>query len=171
MLSDEDEPVPTPKTETGLNAPSGAGCFLTLEMGSVSSSWTCLNAPSGAGCFLTGSGSTPETPRPGLNAPSGAGCFLTLRLGCTWRGSRSLNAPSGAGCFLTPASGNGVVAPLPGAGAPPAPRAPRGTGQHRPYLTTFRRADAKRRRRPLRCLQPPTSDQGVGKVDGRLSDL
>ena len=59
-----------------------------------------------------------------------------------------LNAPSGAGCFLTPASGNGVVAPLPGAGAPPASQAPCGTGQHRPYLTTFRRPDAKRHQRP-----------------------
>ena len=38
--------------------------------------------------------------------------------------------------------------PLPGAGAPPAPQAPRGTGRHRPYLTTFRRPDAKRHRRP-----------------------
>ena len=71
---------------------------------------------------------------------------------------RGLNAPSGAGCFLTPASGNGVVAPLPGTGAPPAPQAPRGTGRHRPYLTTFRRPDAKRHRRPFGRLQLPTSD-------------
>ena len=69
-----------------------------------------------------------------------------------------LNAPSGAGCFLTPASGNGVVAPFPGAGAPPAPQAPRGTGRHGPYLTTFRRPDAKRHRRPLQGLQPPASN-------------
>ena len=37
-----------------------------------------LNAPSGAGCFLTRSRvSTLLTSRPSLNAPSGAGCFLT----------------------------------------------------------------------------------------------
>ena len=81
----------------------------------------------------------------------------------------SLNAPSGAGCFLTPASGNGVVAPLPGAGAPSAPQAPRGTGQHRPYLTTFRRPDAKRHRHALRHLQPPASDDV--KPKGRRSRL
>ena len=81
----------------------------------------------------------------------------------------SLNAPSGAGCFLSPASGNGVVAPFPEAGAPRAPEAPRGTGQHRPYLTTFRRPDAKRHRRPLRHLQPPTSNDV--KPKGRRSRL
>ena len=70
-----------------------------------------------------------------------------------------LNAPSGAGCFLTPASGGGVVVPLPGDGAPPASQAPCGAGRHCPYLTTFRRPDAKRHRRPLRCLRPPTSDE------------
>ena len=80
-----------------------------------------------------------------------------------------LNAPSGAGCFLAPTSGNGVVAPLPGAGAPPAPQAPRGTGQHRPYLTTFRRPDAKRHRRHLRHLQLPVSD-GI-KPKGQRSRL
>ena len=81
----------------------------------------------------------------------------------------SLNAPSGAGCFLSPASGNGVVAPFPEAGAPPAPQAPRGTGQHRPYLTTFRRPDAKRHRHALRHLQPPASDDV--KPKGRRSRL
>ena len=81
----------------------------------------------------------------------------------------SLNAPSGAGCFLAPASGNGVVAPLPGVGAPPAPQAPREAGRHRPYLSTFRRPDAKRHRRPLRHLQPPTSDDV--KPKGRRSRL
>ena len=81
----------------------------------------------------------------------------------------SLNAPSGAGCFLTPASGDGVVAPLPEAGAPPAPQAPRGTGQHRPYLTTFRRPDAKRYRRHLEHLQPPVSNDV--KPKGRRSRL
>ena len=36
-----------------------------------------LNAPSGAGCFLTRPGRCQRPPLPGLNAPSGAGCFLT----------------------------------------------------------------------------------------------
>ena len=80
-----------------------------------------------------------------------------------------LNAPSGAGCFLTPSSGNGVVAPLPGAGAPPALQAPRGAGRQRPYLTTFRRPDAKRHRRTLGRLQPPASDDV--KPKGRRSRL
>lgn len=78
-----------------------------------------------------------------------------------------LNAPSGAGCFLTPASGNGVVSPLPEAGAPPAPQAPRGTGQPCLYLTTFRRRDAKRHRRHPEHLQPPTSNDV--KPKGRRS--
>ena len=76
----------------------------------------------------------------------------------------SLNAPSGAGCFLSPASGNGVVAPFPEAGAPPAPQAPRGTGQQCPNLTTFRRPDAKRHRRPSGAFShqlPTTSSQKV----------
>ena len=79
---------------------------------------------------------------------------------CTVEG---LNAPSGARCFLAPASGSGVVAPLPGAGAPPASQAPCGAGRHLPYLTTFRRPDAKHHRRPFVYLQPPTSDDAKPK--------
>ena len=43
----------------------------------MTSSLSCLNAPSGAGCFLTDKTgySLPFLFR--LNAPSGAGCFLT----------------------------------------------------------------------------------------------
>ena len=76
-----------------------------------------------------------------------------------------LNAPCGAGCFLTPASGNGVVAPLPGAGAPPAPQAPRGTGQHAPSLTTFLRPDAKRHRRPSRAASHQLPTMSSQKID------
>ena len=103
-----------------------------------------------------------------LNAPSGAGCFLTEGRDIV-RVIECLNAPSGAGCFLTPTSGNGVVASLPGAGAPPAPQAPRGTGRQCPYLTTFRRPDAKRHRRHLEHLQLPVSDDV--KPKGRRSRL
>ena len=136
---------------------------------SPQSTSTSLNAPSGAGCFLTSPLITSRCLRASLNAPSGAGCFLTSR-GTTdsWR-INCLNAPSGAGCFLTPASGSGVVAPLPGAGAPPAPQTPRGAGRQRPYLTTFRRPDAKRHRRTLGHLQPPTSNDV--KPKGRRSGL
>ena len=39
-----------------------------------------LNAPSGAGCFLTRGGEKDvRTGYSSLNVPSGAGCFLTLR--------------------------------------------------------------------------------------------
>ena len=38
-----------------------------------------LNAPSGAGCFLTGIGALMASAASGLNAPSGAGCFLTVK--------------------------------------------------------------------------------------------
>ena len=38
-----------------LNAPSGAGCFLTLRKIYPPHKEKRLNAPSGAGCFLTGS--------------------------------------------------------------------------------------------------------------------
>ena len=104
-----------------------------------------------------------------LNAPSGVGCFLTSRSRlCLARRLTGLNAPCGAGCFLTPASGNGVVAPLLEDGAPPAPQAPRGTGQHRPYLTTFRSPDAKRHRRPSGTFGhqlPTTSSQKVDVPD------
>ena len=102
-----------------------------------------------------------------VNSSSGAKCFLTLHLRYTKRSRFGLNAPSGARCFLAPASGSGVVAPLPGAGA--SPRAPRGAGRHRPYLTTFRRPEAKRHRRPFGSLQLPTSDD-VKPKDQR-SDL
>ena len=37
----------------GLNAPSGAGCFLTGKSGEWLNEHSRLNAPSGAGCFLT----------------------------------------------------------------------------------------------------------------------
>ena len=73
------------------------------------------------------------------------------------------------GAFSPPASGNGVVAPLPEAGAPLAPQAPRGIGRHRPYLTTFRHPDAKRHRRHLEDLQPPVSNDV--KPKGRRSRL
>ena len=36
-----------------LNAPCGAGCFLTCGRGGRSGGASRLNAPSGAGCFLT----------------------------------------------------------------------------------------------------------------------
>ena len=105
-----------------------------------------------------------------LNAPCGAGCFLTGNFGGNQnQGGNCLNAPCGAGCFLTPCLWGGIVAPLPGAGAPPAPQAPRGTGRHRPHLTTFRRPDAKRHRRHLELLQPPTSNDF--KPKGRRSRL
>ena len=90
------------RRNNGLNAPSGAGCFLT-DWGPLGCrSEVRLNAPSGAGCFLT-----PKLRRRGgeylsLNASSGAGCFLTLAGCCSCLGGcTSLNAPSGAGCFLT----------------------------------------------------------------------
>ena len=49
-----------------LNAPSGAGCFLTQCHDHLPGAFLgCLNAPSGAGCFLTrrrrGASSEPET--------------------------------------------------------------------------------------------------------------
>ena len=60
-----------------------------------------LNAPSGAGCFLTKTISPDMSSNPRLNAPSGAGCFLTPEdRGPRYRGRSCLNAPSGAGCFL-----------------------------------------------------------------------
>ena len=79
--------------------------------------------------------------------------------------NQSLNAPCGAGCFLTPASGSGVVAPLPGAGAPPAPQAPHGTGQHNPNLTTFRRPDAKHHRHPSGTFSHQLSTMSSQKID------
>ena len=60
-----------------------------------------LNAPSGAGFFLTMHGTAVPCVVKRLNAPSGAGCFLTLVTWTRGRSCLSLNAPSGAGCFLT----------------------------------------------------------------------
>ena len=102
-----------------------------------------------------------------LNAPSGARCFLTVALRRMDPGGGGLMHLVVLGAFWPPASGSGVVAPLPGAGAPPAPQAPRGAGRQRPYLTTFWRPDAKRHRRPLGCLQPPVSNEV--KPKGRRS--
>ena len=39
--------------QRGLNAPSGAGCFLTVHGLGIGGIILSLNAPSGAGCFLT----------------------------------------------------------------------------------------------------------------------
>ena len=91
---------------TGLNAPYGARCFLTLFRAShIRSCSPCLNAPYGARCFLTrvceifGEESSGKT---SLNAPYGFRCFLTdndpQRMGAR---QLSLNAPYGARCFLT----------------------------------------------------------------------
>ena len=125
--------------------------------------WRCrLNVPCGAGCFLTWAMGILATTELGLNAPSGDGCFLVSKMKSNKKYDYSINAPSGAGCFLTPASGNGVVAPLPGGGAPPAPQAPRGAGRQRPNLTTFRRPDAKRTDGTLSTFShqlPTTSSQ------------
>ena len=92
-----------------------------------------LNAPSGAGCFLP-----PYWPGRECFLPGVLMHLLVLGAFCQHttpgdsRAVPGLNAPSGAGCFLTPASGSGVVAPLPGAGAPPAPQAPAGPASTAP---------------------------------------
>ena len=53
MLSDEEaNKSPRPK-RWGLNAPSGAGCFLAKGFDRLDVGDERLNAPSGAGCFLT----------------------------------------------------------------------------------------------------------------------
>ena len=44
----------------GLNAPTGAGCSLTLNLRWRCSDRACLNAPTGAGCSLTPSGARPH---------------------------------------------------------------------------------------------------------------
>ena len=83
MLSDVQLWSPPSPVQAGLNAPYGAGYFLTdygeslLARGSIR-----LNAPSGAGYFLTlnWNGST-QAYISCLNAPSGAGCFLTQEAG------------------------------------------------------------------------------------------
>ena len=62
---------------------------------------TCLNAPSGAGCFLTQVETVAHGDYARLNAPCGAGCFLTCGRGGRSGDASRLNAPSGAGCFLT----------------------------------------------------------------------
>ena len=47
-------PPMSPTPPRSLNAPSGAGCFLThSDNVMIDVVKTCLNAPSGAGCFLT----------------------------------------------------------------------------------------------------------------------
>ena len=54
MLSDLTFPTLLERLPTSLNAPSGAGCFLTCARDGYTGTKTCrLNAPSGAGCFLT----------------------------------------------------------------------------------------------------------------------
>ena len=53
MLSDGELVADDSKVTFSLNAPSGAGCFLTLPTPTGGSVARCLNAPSGAGCFLT----------------------------------------------------------------------------------------------------------------------
>ena len=109
----------------GLNAPSGAGCFLTCPLRTGTVKVIGLNAPCGAGCFLTRRTRLVEDVHEGrLNAPCGAGCFLPpfdpnpdpwekivlmhlLVLGTFWQHKNyipvrgdGLNSPSGAGCFL-----------------------------------------------------------------------
>ena len=41
--------------DLGLNAPSGAGCLPTMQVGLPAYRSSCLNAPSGAGCLPTSS--------------------------------------------------------------------------------------------------------------------
>ena len=48
-----------------------------LQTGLMNGSALSLNAPSGAGCFLTLGGIMDAFLVVSLNAPSGAGCFLT----------------------------------------------------------------------------------------------
>ena len=106
-----------------------------------------------------------------LNAPTGARCLLTcypVRPPCA---RDRLNAPTGARCLLTPGSGTGVMTPLPGPGAPPAPQAPRGTGQHQAQTTTFPCNHAKRHRQPQHPLQRTTSDDAMRQSRGRNRDL
>ena len=70
-----------------------------------------------------------------------------------------------------PGSGNGGMTPLPGPGAPPAPQAPRGTGQHQAQTTTFPCNHAKRHRQPQHPLQRTASDDAMRKSRGRNRDL
>ena len=70
-----------------------------------------------------------------------------------------------------PDSGNGVMTPLPGPGAPPAPQAPRGTGQHQAQTTTFPCNHAKRHRQPQHPLQRTASDDAMRKSRGRNRGL
>ena len=95
-----------------------------------------LNAPTGAWCFLTGwpDGRPRQAVR--LNAPTGAWCFLTEGAAQVALCLYGLNAPTGAWCSLTPALGSGGMTPLRGPGAPPAPGAPLRTGQHRAQSST-----------------------------------
>ena len=84
--------LPT-KTEDGLNAPSGAWCFPTVQVlmrhRSVA---TSLNAPSGAWCFPTKRISYRRSLRRScLNAPSGAWCFPTALAAIVRRRSRAVS--------------------------------------------------------------------------------
>ena len=183
MLSDGQRPTPPERISWSLNAPSGAGCFLTRHLGlhgehslpvlmhllvlgafrqctlqAQSPTFTVLMHLLVLGAFRQAKAMLWQVLAESvLMHLLVLGAFRHHPKNLAWP-ARGLNAPSGAGCFLTPASGNGVVAPFPGAGAPPAPQAPRGTGQQCPYLTTFRCPDAKRHRRHLRHLQPPASN-------------
>ena len=55
MLSDHEQPeLQGAQDQAGLNAPSGARCFLTVQAGSQGEIVAAgLNAPYGAWCFLT----------------------------------------------------------------------------------------------------------------------
>ena len=53
MLSDTYKLLLNSLYGKGLNAPSGAGCFLTRRQARRVCTQLSLNAPSGAGCFLT----------------------------------------------------------------------------------------------------------------------
>ena len=52
----QENPMPFRKRGLGLNAPSGAGCFLAVMAGLTCLAERRLNAPSGAGCFLASNG-------------------------------------------------------------------------------------------------------------------
>ena len=70
--------LPLPTGRTSLNAPYGARCFLTRNVGIRVACYDGLNAPYGARCFLTSRPSRSGAIQSlGLNAPYGARCFLT----------------------------------------------------------------------------------------------
>ena len=171
VLSDLSPGSAITRSTKSLNAPSGAGCFLTSTgLCSLRTGTWSLNAPCGAGCFLARP--PPRQVRGMQNVLMHLlvlGAFWPTRSGARFRSTGVLMHLLVLGAFWPPASGNGVVAPLPGAEAPPAPQAPREAGRHRPYLTTFRRPDAKRHRRTLGHLRPPASNDV--KPKGRRSGL